>query len=327
MISWILIVLVVVLIAIFRSGSGENNNSSTTEKSETGITEITFFESPFKMVVGEDKDNYFSVTSDKDFSIDEIDFVSTSPEVASFKFEKRGAVIDTNIHYIITAIHTGETKIYAQTKDGIVKSDEITVTVTGMDTSKSEDGITSIYFNDSDGLIELEVGEISRDYFSVDFSVNDVNSAVDFSIDDMEFISTSPEVATFDFEKSGGIFSFKFYYVITAISPGATTIYVKSKDDVIKSDEITVTVVAASPWIEAAWHIYIGVKLYNITEGGSMYVGEVTDINDYYYDPYTGDTFRGMELKMPDGSYEWKDRIALLSSGYLYIKSDDPNLP
>lgn len=312
------IFLVVSLFAIFALASNEDTSSTTTEKSNNGITEIVINGSSYELDVGETKDDFVSITSDKEFEDEDIVFISTSPNVATVSFEKRGALIDTNLHYVIVAVHTGETKIYAQTKDGKVKSKEIIVTVTGTDTLKSEEGIESIYFDDSE--IELEAGKTFSGYIKV-YS----DSAV--SIDDIQIINASPDIASFEFGEIRGILVTKIDYLITAISPGKTKIYVRTKDKIIESDIITITVTEKSPWIEAAGNIYIGVKLYSVTEGGSMYVGKVVDIDPKHYDVYTGNTFNGIQLEMPDGSFEWKDREALLFDWPIFIKSNDPCLP
>lgn len=312
------ILLVVSLFALFALASSEDESSSTTEKLKSGITKIVIFDSSYKLEVGETEKDYISVTCDKEFADDDIIFVSESPDVATISFEKRGALINTNLHYIIVAVHTGETKIFAQTKDGKVKSEEIIVTVTGRDTVKLEEGIKSMYFDDSD--INLEEGKTFIDYIRVNYYMT-------ISIDDIEIINTSPEVASFECNDISGIFITKINYLVTAISPGETKIYVTTKDGSVKSNTITVTVTEKSPWIEAAGNIYIGVKLFSVTEGGSIYVGKVVDIDFRHYSPYTGNTFSGIQLEMPDGTYEWKDRNALLANWPIFIKSDDPFLP
>ena len=70
---------------------------------------------------------YFLVTSVGDFSLDDISFISTDESVASFAYDK--TVLDNHIYYKITALKPGTTIIYAQTKSGSVKTDEITITV------------------------------------------------------------------------------------------------------------------------------------------------------------------------------------------------------
>jgi len=283
----ICIFLVVSLFAVFALASSEDTSGTTTEKSKTGITAIAIYGSSCELEVGETEEDYVSVTSDNNFNDDDIVFVSKSPDVATINFEKRGALIDTNMHYVIVAVHTGETKVFAQTKDGKVKSEEIIVKVTGTDTVKSEEGIKSMYFDNSD--IKLEVSSTFTDYIEVD-----CDSTI--SIDDIKIINTSPEIASFECNDISGILTTKINYLITAISPGETKIYVTSKDGSIKSNTITITVSEKSPWIEAAGNIYIGVKLYSVTKGGSMYVGKVVAIDSKHYSPDTGNTFSGIQL-------------------------------
>lgn len=104
--------------------------------SDTGITGIDIrlddsLELEAKTVTGaqaEKKGSLF-VTKTKDFSPEDIQFVTSDSSVVTFEYDESKK--DYGAYYIIKPISAGEATIYAQTKDGIVKSKEVKVHVTG----------------------------------------------------------------------------------------------------------------------------------------------------------------------------------------------------
>ncbi len=85
---------------------------------------------------------------------------------------------------------------------------------------------------------EIEVTEGKTTSSSwVKVELKDKNS---FTPDDVEFISENEDIAVIRFEKDA--LTTYLYYVVDGISPGETTVYVKSKDGAIQSEHIKVTV-------------------------------------------------------------------------------------
>lgn len=77
----------------------------------------------------ESKENsYFEVLPDKEININDIEFVSENPEIATFTYDK--TALTNYIYFDVTAVNVGETYIYVQTKDKSVVSDKIKVIVT-----------------------------------------------------------------------------------------------------------------------------------------------------------------------------------------------------
>ncbi len=108
--------------------------------SQTGITELEFLRtddveldltSNFKS----SKNSYFYVKGNDSFKIDDIEFISSNPDVAEIKYSS--TALTTHVYYDITAVSPGETTVYVQTTDGIIKSEEIKVIVTGETTTES----------------------------------------------------------------------------------------------------------------------------------------------------------------------------------------------
>jgi hypothetical protein len=74
------------------------------------------------------------------------------------------------------------------------------------------------------------------------------------------------------------------------------------------------------PYVDATGRLYTGVQLYY--GPNKMYVGEILGGNNHYVSP-SGLSFRGVKLRMRDGSEEWKDRDAIIR-GKWYVRRDDP---
>lgn len=100
-------------------------------QSNTGITELKFatLTSPLELKAEETKTGYFSVKGNDDFSMDDIEFVSSDNSIATFAYDK--TALTTCVYYTITGVSAGTAEIYAQTKDGAVSTEKISVTVSG----------------------------------------------------------------------------------------------------------------------------------------------------------------------------------------------------
>ena len=77
----------------------------------------------------------------------------------------------------------------------------------------------------------------------------------------------------------------------------------------------------ADEYVSAAGRLWTGVQLYY--GPSKSLVGEVLGGNSNYVDPISGQSFRGIKIRMIDGSSEWKDRDAVVS-GQWFVKANDP---
>lgn len=128
-----LLSILTLLVMVFSLASCDASDfeSNSSETSSTGITELklSFDKSPIELEAGDDEGGYFTVKGNDDFSLDDIEFVSTDASVATFEYDE--TALKTCVYYKINALKAGTTTVYAQTKDGKVKTAEMTVTVTG----------------------------------------------------------------------------------------------------------------------------------------------------------------------------------------------------
>ena len=127
----IVITIVITIISLASCSISDPSGSAAQEKSASGITALEFSveKSPLALEAGKSESGYFKVSGNDDFSLDDIEFVSSDPSVASFEYDS--TALKTCVYYKINGLKAGTTKVYAQTKDGVVKTSEIEVTVSG----------------------------------------------------------------------------------------------------------------------------------------------------------------------------------------------------
>lgn len=133
--------LLIILFLIGGIGSclgGDDETTTTTVASSTGIESFDFLSSEaVNLEVGESDRSYFTVEFEGDeFSTDDIVFVSSDESIATITFDKK--VASSFIYYYVNAMGSGTTTVHVETVDGIVKSEEITVTVTEESTTEVE---------------------------------------------------------------------------------------------------------------------------------------------------------------------------------------------
>lgn len=218
--------LLIILFLIGGIGSclGGDDETTTTVASSTGIEEIEFYDSdPLQLYIGDTEHSHVEIECDDDFTEDDVVFVSSDESIVTVSLS---SATYSNVYYKIEAIAAGTATVHAETSDGIVKSEEITVTVLS-------NKITGIKFSNKEAL-NLEVGATKDGYVDVDYDGN-------FTENDIIFVSSDESVVTIALDISG--YS-KVHYDIKAISAGTAAVYAQSADGTVKSDEIMVTVYA-----------------------------------------------------------------------------------
>lgn len=125
------VALTLVLLVLLSACSSSQSSSNDASSSKTGISSMKFSvsKSELSLDAGETETGYFKVECSGNLSVDDIEFVSSNSSVASFCYDK--TALSTCVYYKIEAISAGTATVYAQTKDGKIKTDDITVIVTG----------------------------------------------------------------------------------------------------------------------------------------------------------------------------------------------------
>ena len=209
----------------------DHSKDTSLAETESNIKELSFHRSSDQTVkIGDStSESYVKVkVKNKDsFSPNDVLFISEDPGIATIEYTKDAST--TNLYYRITGVSAGETYVYACSKDGSVTSKKIKVTVEG-----SGSNISDIAFSNPDELI-LKVGQDNAGTVKVT-----LKNTLEYSQDDVLFVSENPEIATITFEKSS--YGKTVYYKIHAVSPGKTMVYAQSNDGLITSDKVSVTV-------------------------------------------------------------------------------------
>lgn len=147
----IVVFIILILIGCIRSCvSGDDESDTTTTTSTTteiisedttentvdNIESLEFSNSViYELKVGDSDYTSLRVVYDDDFSIEDIIFVSSDESVATVEVERKSRSL---VYFDIKAVGAGSAKIHAETKNGLVKSEEITVVVEGSTTKAVE---------------------------------------------------------------------------------------------------------------------------------------------------------------------------------------------
>lgn len=134
--AWILYLIIGISCSSKNSTATQNSGTLTkytVESSSENIKSLSFSKTDDVMVrVGKTSTPRYlkvDVKLQRNFSADDIVFVSENPEIATITFESNMSNISTWLYFDITGISGGETNVYATSKDGSIKSESIHVIV------------------------------------------------------------------------------------------------------------------------------------------------------------------------------------------------------
>lgn len=220
-------IILIIISGISSCVGGDDETTTTTISSSTGIESIVFSDTDdVELDVGQKDSGYVKVESNDDLEENDIVFVSSDENVATVKISSTGYSM---VYYKIEAVGAGSATIHAESSDGVIKSETITITVNEEPTTQNT--ITSIEFNSSDDL-ELAPDETEYDYVRVVYDGA-------FDIESVVFVSSDENVVTVEKESKRNSL---VYFTITAVGEGSATIHAESADGSVKSDVLNVTV-------------------------------------------------------------------------------------
>lgn len=93
------------------------------------------------------KHSYFKFKAKKDITLDDVEFISDNPDIATFTYDE--TISDDLVYYNITAVSAGETYVYVQLKDKSVISDKIKVVVSGTGSTTQVERINKYFETDN----------------------------------------------------------------------------------------------------------------------------------------------------------------------------------
>ena len=197
----------------------ESVQPATEAETETSIESLVMNNArAVSMRVGGLDDKGWVNVNPRSFDENEIEFISTNPEVASVV---AGTKTVGALWYQITARGGGETTIYAQSICGTITSNEIAVSVS------SEDFIESLLFNK--GGFQSTSSDSYRDWLVVKPSVYDP--------DVITFVISDESIATIRKAQSVVVGQ---WFDVYRVSAGTVEIYAVA-DNGVKSDVLTLT--------------------------------------------------------------------------------------
>ena len=173
----------------------------------------------------------------------------------------------------------------------------------------SEKGIRSFSFARNSAVELMQGHKTDETYVNVR-----LKSGSKIYSEDIQFVSENPEIATISYTKTDATGTY-FYYIINAVSPGSTHIYVRSSDGVIVSKIIPVTVLEPGGSIQYLTFNYP--RDVTIKEGQSTYTSNISASKKSKYDK--------INLREEDVVFVSEDpNIAIIScTGKSFSLSDD----
>lgn len=161
------------ILGLAQSGNTEKeNNTQSTINTATQETTKTSNISNLEFVLDdtieltlndENNDNensYFKVTSNREFSVNAIEFISENPNIAAFTYDR--TEYDKYVYFNIDAVGVGETYIYVQTKDKATTSEKIKVVVKEKETTTATTTSTTEKTTQSTTKITTTVQEVQE---------------------------------------------------------------------------------------------------------------------------------------------------------------------
>lgn len=194
---------------------------SEPEMSENGIMALTLLptEQEETLYCGDTIQKFFRVTVEDKFDPEDIVLISKDSDIATVQYDS--VQFKDYVYYTITGVGVGSTTVYFQTTDGMIRSEDIQVTV--------KQSVTAIT------LKQTEI-TISGSYIEP-FTVEKAPYAFHISADLFEFVSEDPEVVRFEATESDG-----FEYQLTPLKAGETQVYIQTKDKLVQSEKLKVIV-------------------------------------------------------------------------------------
>ena len=228
--SLVLVSIICLFLVGCSTGSTDvNGASSTPSKNDTSIQTSLGLDPRIDLSVGETRTVAFKVNSSKDITETLINGVVENPSVAEIKYQR----IDSKyVYFEITAKSEGSTDIYVELNDTKTKSETVLVSVT----NKAPDYIIGAIGESADAKkanFTVIQGRTKEICFAV-LGANLIPESVQIVVENGEILEAT-------YRRVEGQYA---YYLIKALEPGATTVYLETVDGLIKSPPVTVSVIA-----------------------------------------------------------------------------------
>ena len=272
--SLIFVLIICVLLVGCSSGntqSGDTDNNSTPKNTQLVQTSLGL-DPEIKLSVGETRTVAFKVTSNSPITETLLNGVIENPSVADMKYQR----IDSKyVYFEITAKSEGTTNIYLELNDTKVKSETITLSVI----NKAPDYII--------GAIGESENNKKSNFTVIEGRTKEICFAVlgaSLIPENVQIVVENGEILEATYRRVNGQY---VYYLIKALKPGSTMVYLETVDGLVQSPPVTVTVIAKGyiPEDDEDLSGYVANKNSKIFHYAyCSFVDQINDANKLFFD-------------------------------------------
>ena len=270
-----LILVGILCLALIGCGSASSNSDGAdtpTPKNELLVQTSLGLDPEIKLSVGETRTVAFKVTSNSPITETILNGVVENPTVAEMKYQR----IDSKyVYFEITAKSEGTTDIYLELNGTKAKSETICVSV----------------INKAPDYIIGAIGESENDKRSNFTVIEGRTKEICFAVlganlipENVQIVVENGEILEATYRRVNGQYA---YYLIKALKPGSTMVYLETVDGLVKSPPVTVTVIARGyiPEDDEDLSDYVANKNSKIFHYAyCSFVDQINDANKLFYD-------------------------------------------
>ena len=272
--SLIFALIICVLLVGCSSGntqSGDTGNNSA-QKNTPSVQTSLGLDPQINLSVGETRTVAFKVNSTTNITETQLNGVIENPSVADMKYQR----IDSNyVYFEITAKSEGTTNIYLELNDTKVKSETITLSVI----NKAPDYIIGA-IGESENNKKSNFTVIEGRTKEICFAVLGANLIPE----NVQIVVENGEILEATYRRVNGQY---VYYLIKALEPGSTMVYLETVDGLVQSPPVTVTVIAKGeiPEDDEDLSGYVANKNSKIFHYAyCSFVDQINDANKLFFD-------------------------------------------
>ena len=260
------------LIGCGSADTDSNGAGTPAPKNELLVQTSLGLDPEIKLSVGETRTVAFKVTSNSPITETILNGVVENPTVAEMKYQR----IDSKyVYFEITAKSEGTTDIYLELNGTKAKSENICVSVI----NKAPDYII--------GAIGESENEKRSNFTVIEGRTKEICFAVlgaNLIPENVQIVVENGEILEATYRRVNGQYA---YYLIRALKPGSTMVYLETVDGLVKSPPVTVTVIARGyiPEDDEDLSGYVANKNSKIFHYAyCSFVDQINDANKLFYD-------------------------------------------
>ena len=250
----------------------DDTGNNSTQKNTPSVQTSLGLDPQINLSVGETRTVAFKVNSTTNITETQLNGVIENPSVADMKYQR----IDSKyVYFEITAKSEGTTNIYLELNDTKVKSENITLSVI----NKAPDYII--------GAIGESENNKKSNFTVIEGRTKEICFAVlgaSLIPENVQIVVENGEILEATYRRVNGQY---VYYLIKALKPGSTMVYLETVDGLVQSPPVTVTVIAKGyiPEDDEDLSGYVANKNSKIFHYAyCSFVDQINDANKLFFD-------------------------------------------